>query len=54
MDYTFENLREIIQKTGRQYNMEKIEMAYELAQRAHAGQMRLSGEPYVIHPIAVA
>lgn len=54
MDYTFENLREIIQKTGRQYNIEKIEMAYELAQRAHAGQMRLSGEPYVIHPIAVA
>lgn len=54
MDYTFENLKEIIQKTGRQYNMEKIEMAYELAQRAHAGQMRLSGEPYVIHPIAVA
>ena len=28
--------------------------AYDLASRAHAGQLRLSGEPYVVHPVAVA
>jgi GTP diphosphokinase / guanosine-3',5'-bis(diphosphate) 3'-diphosphatase len=28
--------------------------AYELAERAHQGQFRLSGEPYVEHPLAAA
>lgn len=28
--------------------------AFELAHRAHAGQHRTSGEPYITHPIAVA
>ena len=28
--------------------------AYVYSARAHAGQMRKSGEPYLIHPIAVA
>ena len=31
-----------------------IERAYEMADRAHQGQLRLSGEPYIIHPLAVA
>jgi len=31
-----------------------IERAYALAERAHSGQMRLSGEPYISHPLAVA
>lgn len=33
---------------------ERIETAYRLAQEAHAGQVRKSGEPYVSHPLAVA
>ncbi|HEX6928123.1 MAG TPA: bifunctional GTP diphosphokinase/guanosine-3',5'-bis pyrophosphate 3'-pyrophosphohydrolase [Gammaproteobacteria bacterium] len=31
-----------------------IERAYEFGARAHEGQKRLSGEPYITHPVAVA
>lgn len=37
-----------------QYNIEKIKDAYELANHAHSGQKRRSGEPYIMHPVAVA
>lgn len=35
-------------------DVEKIRAAFELAREAHAAQKRKSGEPYIIHPIAVA
>ncbi len=31
-----------------------IDRAYAFAERAHAGQKRLSGDPYINHPLAVA
>ncbi|MDE0545529.1 bifunctional (p)ppGpp synthetase/guanosine-3',5'-bis(diphosphate) 3'-pyrophosphohydrolase [Microbacterium sp. C7(2022)] len=31
-----------------------IERAYAVADRAHSGQVRQSGEPYITHPLAVA
>ncbi len=31
-----------------------IERAYQVAERAHEGQTRKSGEPYITHPLAVA
>lgn len=31
-----------------------IVRAYEVAEKAHAGQRRKSGEPYITHPVAVA
>ena len=34
--------------------VEKVRRAYEFAARAHAGQTRCSGEPYVTHPLVVA
>ncbi|MEZ5032535.1 MAG: HD domain-containing protein [Saprospiraceae bacterium] len=34
--------------------IEDIRNAYELAVEAHAKQRRKSGEPYILHPIAVA
>ena len=36
------------------YDMELIERAYKIAERQHEGQMRKSGEPYLIHPVEVA
>lgn len=54
MNYTIEKLTSLLAATGRQYNSEEIMRAYDLAKNAHSGQLRLSGEPYVTHPIAVA
>lgn len=34
--------------------LSRIRKAYELANKAHASQERKSGEPYIIHPVAVA
>ncbi len=47
-------LKNILKATGKRYDMEKIERAYDYAKKLHEGQFRLSGEPYVSHPIAVA
>lgn len=35
-------------------DMERIRAAFELAREAHASQTRKTGEPYILHPIAVA
>src|SRR5699024_6929997 len=31
-----------------------LERAYRVAERAHTGQVRKSGDPYITHPVAVA
>ena len=36
------------------FGSDKITKAFKLAHKAHNGQFRASGEPYIIHPIAVA
>ena len=51
---SYEELLELIRSSGREFNMEMIDKAYQLANGAHQGQMRLSGEPYIIHPLAVS
>ncbi len=35
-------------------NWPDVERAYLVAEKAHAGQLRKSGEPYITHPVAVA
>src|SRR6266516_4723803 len=35
-------------------DLEKIRRAYDLANRAHKGEVRRSGEPYIQHPLEVA
>lgn len=35
-------------------DLNRIKEAYEFADHAHEGQMRKSGEPYILHPLAVA
>ena len=44
----------VIEKSERNYDLEKIKKAFLYAKELHAGQYRLSGEPYVCHPVAVA
>ena len=53
-----DELYEILEKTVSSYHpssdRELIRKAYELAKKAHAGQKRRSGEPYLSHPVCVA
>ncbi len=50
---TFEDLKAYITASGRTRDLFKLEQAYLLAEQLHAGQVRESGEPYIIHPIEV-
>ncbi|MCS6838626.1 MAG: HD domain-containing protein, partial [Bdellovibrionaceae bacterium] len=34
--------------------LNRIQQAYEFSEKAHAGQIRRSGEPYISHPLSVA
>lgn len=51
---SFEDLKKIIQDSGKEYDRERIEAAYRLAEEKHREQKRSSGEPYIIHPLSVA
>ena len=53
-DYTAKKLLELLRITGKKYDLEKIQKAYDYAADLHNGQMRASGEPYISHPLAVA
>ncbi|MCI8491736.1 MULTISPECIES: RelA/SpoT family protein [Anaerotruncus] len=52
--YVIDDLQRAIDRSGHTYDREKIMAAYQLANNAHNGQCRVSGEPYISHPIAVA
>ncbi|MCC8132010.1 MAG: bifunctional (p)ppGpp synthetase/guanosine-3',5'-bis(diphosphate) 3'-pyrophosphohydrolase [Ruminococcus sp.] len=54
VDEAYKDFIDSIIALDKNYNVEKIEQAYELAREKHEGQFRESGEPYIIHPIAVA
>jgi len=43
-----------VNSSEKNYDTEKIERAYLYAKALHEGQYRVSGEPYISHPIAVA
>ena len=47
-------LIERVLKQNPQANIMKIRAAYECAAKAHEGQKRRNGEPYIIHPLCVA
>ena len=51
---TYDKLVEAIKASGKAYNMEMIEKAYSMADKALKGVCRRSGEPYICHPLAVA
>lgn len=52
--YTIDMLIQKILDDDKQYDMSKIISAYEFAAKAHENQKRDSGEPYIVHPIAVS
>jgi GTP pyrophosphokinase len=51
---TWESLRQQLPKSYTGQEVEVVARAYALAEKAHGGQKRRSGEPYIIHPLAVA
>ena len=51
---TIEKLMDRINAIDKRYDTEKIMRAYKLAEAAHEGQMRSSGEKYITHPLSVA
>lgn len=51
----FDKLIETVKKNRfSDEDIKKVTDAYNLAAKAHSGQKRRSGEPYIIHPVAVA
>ena len=48
------DLLEAIENSNKVYDIELIKKAYEFAKKSHSGQFRLSGEPYITHPVQVA
>ena len=51
---TIDMLIQKILTDDKQYDLSKIITAYEFAAKAHEGQTRSSGQPYIIHPLAVS
>ncbi len=51
---TINDLLSLIRTSGHEYNLDLIKRAYQLAERSHRDQKRLSGSPYISHPVAVA
>ena len=51
---TYEDLKQAAVESGRSYDMAMLDKAYALAEKAHNGQKRRSGEPYICHPLHVA
>jgi GTP diphosphokinase / guanosine-3',5'-bis(diphosphate) 3'-diphosphatase len=49
-----EPLTKTVRATHPKADIRLIERAYEVAAHWHAGQKRLSGDPYITHPLAVA
>ncbi len=49
-----EALCKLMQRRFDDSQIEEVRAAYVLAEQAHTGQSRLSGEPYISHPLAVA
>ncbi len=50
----YNQLKELIEKSNQNIDMDKVEKAYRLAEEAHGDQRRLSGVPYILHPTSVA
>ena len=54
LDLTTEHFMDELIAINPKYDDSIIVKAYDIAFRLHDGQLRKSGEPYIIHPVAVA
>jgi guanosine-3',5'-bis(diphosphate) 3'-pyrophosphohydrolase len=52
--YLFDSLKDVAQEYLTEPQIEALRHSYVIAREAHEGQTRSSGEPYIIHPVAVA
>jgi guanosine-3',5'-bis(diphosphate) 3'-pyrophosphohydrolase len=52
--YLFDSLKDVAQEYLTEPQLEALRQSYVVAKDAHEGQTRSSGEPYIIHPVAVA
>lgn len=53
-DELYGKLIKLIRENMTENDVNLVEKAYFVAKKAHEGQFRFSGEPYIIHPISVA
>ena len=52
---SFKELKEtLINQKHSPEDIELVEKAYKFAKKTHSGQFRVSGEPYIVHPVEVA
>ncbi len=51
---SIDKLLQVLENSEKNYDLEKIQRAFIYAATLHAGQYRVSGDPYISHPIAVA
>lgn len=52
-DVLYERLVKMVKKYHPSDDIRMIDKAYQIAYKAHDGQLRKSGEPYIIHPVCV-
>ncbi len=53
-DELYGKLIKLVRENMTENDVSLVEKAYFIAKKAHEGQFRFSGEPYIIHPISVA
>ncbi len=54
MELNYKELNKIMHQYLDEESINDVYYAYEYAKKAHSGQYRKSGEPYIIHPVAVS
>ena len=54
VDHSYEELKALLLASDRDFDMEKIDKAYQFALESQGDQKRRSGVPYILHPVSVA